>query len=301
MYQPPQAFPQLWAMWSSPQVDKNGTTGLTTSAGQAVTNGLRWSANIPVMDTQGSRIQSAFTPSLAVLANQLHLVVVKPDGRGTLAHYVYVDNVGAWEYNASWAAQPLTTASPSLANFSTSGLLYLAFTTNGAVSVCTYTPSTTPGRKFGTWSAPTATGVPSADAPALFTSPRRTGPELHLAATALNTFIKEYAMGSSLAQWAQSAQQPGGATKRGVGACSTPTEAILAVPGADVTPTLYYTVWTEDGNTWPGGGWVDAPSLVLSYGNAAPVVFNRLLCCFYVVSSSSGYNLVYVTQQLYGK
>lgn len=202
MCRPPGAsVSKLWAIWNSTQTDNNGT-GLTYGVGQDTTAGMTWSTGQPVIDTLGNRVQSAFAPSLAVLGNQMHLVVVKPDGRVTLAHYIYIDSLRVWEYNTGWVVQPQTTASPSVTSFSTSGLLYLAFTTGGSVSVCTYTPDTPSQPKHGVWSAPVATGVASAvDAPAFFTVPRQAGPELHFAVTASNNSIKEYTMGDAVTQW----------------------------------------------------------------------------------------------------
>lgn len=294
---PGAAVSQLWAIWNSTQTDNNGTTGLTYGVGQDSTAGMTWSTGQPVIDTLGNRVQSAFTPSLAVLGNQMHLIVVKPDGRGTLAHYIYIDSLRVWEYNTGWVVQPQTTASPSVTSFSTSGLLYLAFTTGGSVSVCTYTPGTLSQPKHGVWSTPVATGVASAvDAPAFFTVPRQAGPELHFAVTASNNSIKEYTMGNSVTQWSLTTQQPSGLTKRGMGAASTSTEVILTVSGAGAIPTLYHTIWTEDAGWF--SKWASGPGLVLSYGNAAPAVYEGLVYCFYVVSVDSEYRLVYVTSTL---
>lgn len=253
---------------------------------------------VPVFDTLGNAIQSALTPALTVLDGQMHLVVVKPDGRGTLAHYVYIDSLDAWEYNSGWDVQPQTTASPSITAFD--GLLYLAFIADGAVNVSTYTPSTTEGVKYGTWSTPAATGVPSIQAPALFTSPRRTGAELHLAVAHPDTLIKEYAMGDSLADWTQSALQPGGTTNGGVGACNTTNEAFLAAATADdVNPALQYTVWTEDGNTWPAA-WLRPLDVVPAvYSDVTCAVFNRWLRCFYIGPHDDGYEAYVVSIQLF--
>lgn len=304
-YPPSGGSSRLWAIWSSEQVDNNGTKGLTSASAWSTFGLLNFDTNVPVMDSQGNRIQSAFTPALVVIGNRMNLIVVKPDGRGTLAHYVYNDD-HKWEYNSGWVTQPQTTASPSAVKFtpwSTVDVLYLAFTFNGVVNICTYTPrpsSSSSGPKYGSWSAPVITAIRSAQAPAIFIAPTQNGAELHIAAAGPGGLIHEFTKGSDNSQWPMTTMQPGGTTDHGVGACSTSTEAILTAPGAGTPPTLNYTIWTMDGATWPGQ-WTDAPFLTLSYGNAAPVVFVEALYCFYVTITASGYNLSYVMKPLTSK
>lgn len=253
---------------------------------------LQWSLPLPLKDTEGNHIQSAFTPSITVLAGQMHLIVVKPDGRGTgtLAHYVYIDSLRAWEYNSGRVVQPQTTASPTIAAFS--GLLYLAFIADRTVGVRTYTPSTTDGVEFGEWSDPAATGISSTQAPALFTSPRSTGAELHLA-VASSTHIREYAMGSSIGEWNLSPTQPDGTTNGGVGACNTANEAFLTAATADVeNPTPQYATWLEIRNRWYPWKTLPAP-MPAAFSDVTCAVFNRMLQCFYVgpLPDGSSYTL----------
>lgn len=298
-FQPPgAAAPELWAIWNSTQVDHAGTTGLSYAVGHSSSSRMGWSTGLPLVDTLGNRIQSAYTPSLAVLDNHMHLVVVKPDGRGTLAHYIYLENVGAWEYNTGWVTQPQTTASPSITAFGTSGLLYLAYTSGGTASVCTYTPNPSGGPKYGTWSAPSPTGIPSAtNAPALFTAPYTAGPELHLAVVSSAQLVFEYVMGSGITQWTQTTQPPQGGSARGIGACSTAEEAVLAVPGITSSSSLWVITRLKGSQAWPSA-WTNTTTLPVAFGNVAPVIFDSHLYCFYINSSNSDYKLVFVTQPL---
>lgn len=77
-----------------------------------------------------------------------------------------------------------------------------------------------------------------------------------------------------------------GLTKRGMGAASTSTEIILTVSGAGAIPTLYHTIWIEDAGRF--SKWASGRGLVLSYGNAALAVYEGMVYCVYVVSSTRG-------------
>lgn len=305
IYPPSGSSSRFWAIWTSDQDDSNGTKGLMSASASNVFSALIFDTNVPVMDSQGNRIQSAFTPALVVIGNRMNLIVVKPDGRGTLAHYVYNDD-HKWEYNSGWVAQPQTTASPSAVKFtrwSVVDVLHLAFTFNGVVNICMYTPrssSSSSGPKYGSWSAPVATAIRTTQSPSIFIAPTQTGVELHIAAAGPGGLIHEFNQGSDNSQWPMTTLQPGGTTDHGVAACSTSTEAILTAPTAGTPPTLNYTIWTKDGATWPGQ-WTDAPFLTLSYGNAAPIVFAGVLYCFYITISASGYNVSYVKKLLTSK
>lgn len=290
------AIPQLWIIWNRSEANEDGTETTSLVYVNSGSTDPDLSAGAPVLDTGGNHIRSAFTPTLTVFGSTMHLVVVKPDGRGTLAHYVYVEDANAWEYNAAWVVQPQTTARPSITV--SSDLLYLAFTAGDIVNVCTYTRSTRPGVKYGTWSASAATGVSSTHAPALFTSPRGTGAELHLAVAHPDTLIKEYAMGGGISDWSLSDLQPGGTTNGGVGACNNQDEAFLAAPTAgDEPPLLQYTVWTEDGNTW-SSAWT-VLQIPVAYGDVALVNFHRMLYLFYIALDDTKYVLKYERIQLH--